>query len=295
MRKNIKFIAGTLNDSVELDGWFYTPHTGHAPYPTIIMSHGFGAIKEMSLSGYAEIFCNAGFACLVYDHRNTGASAGQPRGELDPWQQISDMRDAITYAAMLPEVDAQRIGLWGTSYSGGHVLVVAATDRRVKCVVSQVPTVSGYKNTLRSIPAEKFADFLKDIEQDRINRAKGLPPKMVPISVEGSESYAWSMIAAKGTDYVNAVTLRTRDLRMAYEPGVYLPRIAPTPLLMILGTHDTRCPTDDQLAAYSTAHEPKKLHLFQGGHYEPYSLRLEETGGKACEWFIEHLIKKFGK
>ena len=291
MRKNIKFHA----NGVELDGWFYTPENTQAPFPTLIMSHGFGAIKEMALDGYAEIFCKAGFACLVYDHRNTGASAGEPRGELDPWQQISDMRDAITYATMQPEVDAERIGRWGTSYSGGHVLVVAATDRRVKCVVSQVPTVSGFKNTLRSIPTDKFDAFLKDIDEDRINRAKGLPPKMVPISTEGSESYAWSMIAAKGTNYINSVTLRTLDLRMGYEPGTYLPRIAPTPLLMILGTHDTRCPTDDQLAAYSTAHEPKKLHLFKGGHYEPYSVRLEETAGKACEWFTEHLVTDYAR
>ena len=63
------------------------------------------------------------------------------RGEIDPWQQISDMRDAITYTAGRAEVDTDRIGIWGTSYSGGHCLVVAATDRRVKCVVSVVPTL----------------------------------------------------------------------------------------------------------------------------------------------------------
>jgi hypothetical protein len=89
------------------------------------------------------------------------------------------------------------------------VLVVAATDRRVKCVVSQVPTISGYKNTLRSIPTDKFDAFLAELNEDRLNRAKGLPPKMVPISTEGSESYAWSIVAGKGTGYVNSVTLRT--------------------------------------------------------------------------------------
>ena len=289
MRKNIKIMAG----GVELDGWFYTPELGVGPYPTIVVSHGFGAVKEMALDKYAEVFAKAGFACVVYDHRNTGLSAGEPRGELDPWQQISDMRDVITYAVMHPQVDAKRIGLWGTSYSGGHVQVVAATDRRIKCVVSQVPTVSGYRNTLRATPTDKFDDLLRDIDEDRINRAKGMPPKMVPISTEGSESYAWSIVAGKGTSYVNSVTLRTRDLRMGYEPGIFLPRIAPTPLLMILGTHDTRCPTDDQLAAYSTALEPKKLHLFKGGHYEPYNVRLEETSTVAAQWFTEHLMTKW--
>ena len=111
MRKDIKFFAA----GCELDGWLYTPDFGTAPHPTIVMSHGFGAIKEMALDKFADVFCAAGFACLVYDHRNTGKSAGEPRGELDPAQQISDMRDAITYAIMQPEIDADRIGLWGTS------------------------------------------------------------------------------------------------------------------------------------------------------------------------------------
>ena len=274
---------------VELSGWIYTPESGSGPYPAIVMSHGFGAVKEMSLDQYADLFCTAGFVCLVYDHRNTGTSAGEPRGELDPWQQINDMRDAITHVSMLTQVDPERIGLWGTSYSGGHALVVAAIDRRIKCVVSQAPTVSGFKNTLRSVPTDHYDQFLDDIARDRINRAKGLPPAYVPISTEGSESYAWSIVAGKGTSYVNAVTLRTRDLRMGYEPGAYLPRIAPTPLLMILATHDTRCPTDDQLAAYSTANEPKKLHLFKGGHYDPYTVRLQETAMAARDWFTTHL------
>ena len=141
MRTNLKITA----NGVELDAWFYTPDSAQGPFATIVMSHGFGAVKEMSLDQTAEVFVNAGFACVVYDHRNTGSSAGEPRLELDPWQQIADMRDVITWAVMQPQVDSKRLGLWGTSYSGGHVLVVAATDRRVKCVVSQVPTVAAIK------------------------------------------------------------------------------------------------------------------------------------------------------
>jgi len=288
MRTNLKITA----NGVELDAWFYTPDSAQRPFPTIVMSHGFGAVKEMSLDQTAEVFVNAGFACVVYDHRNTGSSAGEPRLELDPWQQIADMRDVITWAVMQPQVDSKRLGLWGTSYSGGHVLVVAATDRRVKCVVSQVPTVSGYKNTLRATPTDKLDAVLDAMNEDRINRAKGLPPKIVPISVEGSESYEWSAVAGVGTTYVNSVTLRTLDLRMAYEPGVYIPRIAPTPLLMIIADHDLRCPTDDQLAAFETAREPKKLHMFKGGHYQPYNVRLAECSGQAKDWFTEHLITR---
>ena len=97
-----------------------------------VMAHGFSGVKEMYLDKYADAFANAGFASVVYDNRNFGASDGQPRQEIDPWLQIRDYSDAITFALSLDQTDAARIGVWGSSYSGGHVLVVAAIDRRVK-------------------------------------------------------------------------------------------------------------------------------------------------------------------
>lgn len=78
-------------------------------------------------------------------------SDGEPRQELDPWQQVKDYRHAITYMQTQSLLDPEKIGIWGTSYSGGHVLVVAAIDRRVKCVVSQVPTISGWEGSLRRV------------------------------------------------------------------------------------------------------------------------------------------------
>jgi dienelactone hydrolase len=95
------------------------------------------------LDAFAKVFCEAGFCALVYDNRNLGASDGEPRQEIDPQAQIADYRHAITFARSLDEVDGDRIGIWGSSYSGAHVLVVGAIDRRVKCVVAQVPLISG--------------------------------------------------------------------------------------------------------------------------------------------------------
>jgi len=100
------------------------------------MAHGFSCTKEMFLDKYAEVFVKDGFAVLVYDNRNFGDSDGQPRLEVDPYSQIRDYWHAITYVSSLPQVDSSRIGIWGTSYTGGHVLQVAAIDKRVKCVVS---------------------------------------------------------------------------------------------------------------------------------------------------------------
>ncbi len=127
MRNDIAF---KTTDGTTLRGWHYLP-AGSGRYPTIVMAHGFSAVKEMYLDKFAEAFMQAGFASIVYDNRNLGASDGQPRQELDPWLQVRDYSDAITFARSLEQTDAERIGVWGSSYSGGHVLVVAAIDRRV--------------------------------------------------------------------------------------------------------------------------------------------------------------------
>jgi len=294
MRRDVTF--QTL-DQVALAGWLYLPENRETSVPGIVLSHGFGAVKEMALDTYAQAFCDAGFACLVYDHRNTGASGGTVRGELNPWEQIADTRDAITYLAGRPEVDPDRIGLWGTSYAGGHAIVVAAIDRRVRCVVALVPTISGYENTVRSlptdssIPANDIDEFVALMAEERRLRTQGASPRYIPISTEGSESFNWSKVAGKGTSYVNAVTMLSRDLRMGYEPGDYLPRVSPTPLLMVIAKEDTKCMSDIQLAAYSLAHEPKRLVIIPGGHYDPYTIEINRSSSAARDWFLEHLAE----
>src|SRR4030095_11978716 len=88
---------------VKLAGWFYRPE-GAGPFPVVVMSHGLGAVKEMALDRFAQRFAAAGLACVRYDHRNCGGSEGEPRFEFDPWRQINDMRDVITYAQALDDV-----------------------------------------------------------------------------------------------------------------------------------------------------------------------------------------------
>lgn len=127
------------------------------------MSHGFSALKEMDLNTFAEYFvAKLPISCLVYDNRGFGDSdvaEGEPRSEIVPMTQCSDISDAITYAATRPEVDADKLGIWGSSYSGGHVLYVGAVDRRVKVVLSQVPCVSGWDNFNRLVRPDFAVGF----------------------------------------------------------------------------------------------------------------------------------------
>jgi dienelactone hydrolase len=138
MRQDIEFDA----EGVTLRGWLYLPDGAGGPVPTVVMAHGFSAVKEMFLDSFAEAFAAGGLGAVVFDNRNFGASDGEPRQEIDPWAQVRDYRHAITWAQTRSEVDPDRIGVWGSSYSGGHVLVLGAIDKRIKCVACQVPLVA---------------------------------------------------------------------------------------------------------------------------------------------------------
>jgi len=168
MREDIEFQTA---DNVTLRGWFYKPSHADSglPLPCLVMAHGFSALKEMDLDTFAEHFIsNLPLACLVYDNRGFGDSdtkENQPRHEIIPAQQTSDFSDAITYAQSRPDVNKDRIGIWGSSYSGGHVLWVGAVDRRVKVVLSQVPCVDGWANFHRLIRPD-FVAGLNQVFQD---------------------------------------------------------------------------------------------------------------------------------
>src|SRR2546429_7859227 len=136
-RTDVEFSAG----GTTLRGWLYRP-PGDGPVPGVVMAHGFSAVKEMYLDSFAEVFAEAGLAALVFDNRNFGASDGEPRYEIDPWAQVRDYRHAITYMQTIPGVDRDRIAVWGSSYSGGHCIVLGAIDKRIKAVVAPVPPLS---------------------------------------------------------------------------------------------------------------------------------------------------------
>lgn len=298
MRRDIEFNA---EDGVTLRGWLYLPDDASRAAPTIVMAHGFSALKENYLDRYAEAFAASGLGGLVFDNRNFGASDGEPRQEIDPWQQVKDYRDAITYASGLSEVDESRIGIWGSSYSGAHVLVIGAIDRRVKCVASQVPLISGHRNARRLIRADVIAAIQDMFNADRQSRFAGEAPGMiavvsndpaVPCALPTPDSYEWftETAASRAPAWRNEVTLRSIEMFMEYEPGVYIEYISPTPLLMVVAAQDHLTVADEAIAAYERALEPKKLVLLKGGHFDAYVKDFETASGAARDWFTEHLI-----
>jgi fermentation-respiration switch protein FrsA (DUF1100 family) len=295
-RRDVEFDA----EGTTLRGWFYPAEGASRPAPVIVMAHGFSAVKEMYLDRYGEAFSQAGLSALVFDNRGFGASDGEPRQEIDPVAQVRDYRHAITYASGLPEVDRTRVGVWGSSYSGGHVIVVGAIDRRVKAVVAQVPLVSGYENIRALVRSDFIGGFREQFDADREARGRGEAPAMVPVvdkdplapsALPTPDSYQWftETHGLRAPSWRNEVTLRTVEMLSEYEPRAYIRRISPTPLLMLVAENDVLTPTELAIDAYEDAREPKKLVILPGGHFDAYVDGYDHSMPPARDWFVEHL------
>lgn len=300
MKQDVTFSSQGLNCA----GWLYTPEDlGQGENrPAIVMAHGFSAVKEMYLSNFAEKFEQAGFVVLVFDYRYFGDSEGEPRGRLIPAEQHEDYKNAITWVSQRPEVDRDRIGVWGSSYSGGHVLHLAAFDRRIKAAVAQVPLVNGWENAQRLMRPDIFAGFHGMLAQDREARyagetSAGVPvvaPEGEPSALPTPESYEWFTTTAESLapNWRNEVSLESMESFLEYDPAGSIRLISPTPLLMVVGAEDTLTPTDMAIAAYERAMEPKQLVVMEGGkHFDAYTEPgLSQAANPAVEWFERHLM-----
>lgn len=274
-------------DGTVLSGWIARPESD-GPHPLVILTHGLSGLIDLGIDLYAEVFVPAGFACLAYDHRNWGRSEGEPRYESDPWQQVADMRDAISFARQIEDVDADRIGLWGSSYAGGHVLVAAALDARVKCIVSQVPFVSGSRNFDIWVPEGEREAVSAVLAADADGRWQGEAPKTRPVALPGDETEAWIKRADVNGIYPNELTFRSMDLARTYEPGIFADRLS-VPMMMLVAKNDVMTPAEWQVEAFNRAPAPKEIVELECGHYDMYTERLPEAAEAASGWFAKHL------
>lgn len=300
-KNNVELITEDVEFGVSgqaIRGTLYVPTDRAGNLPAVAFAHGWGMVAGGDLEGYAKVVASRGFVCLTFDFRNLGRSDGIPRQEILPYSQVDDYRDAITFLEARADVDSSRIGVWGSSYSGGHVLVVAAIDKRVACVVSQVPTISGFDASLRRNRPDDLISQRALFNQDRLARLEGAEPTYIQtvgvegehVAYPGAESREYMIAESLRTpEWRNETTLRSVEAARGYEPGEWASRIGPVPLLMIVGSNDVLTPTDMQLDAYAWALEPKRLLIVDGGHYSVYQEHFEATSGAAAEWFTENL------
>lgn len=291
-RQNTAF---QTQDNLTLRGWLYTPSTSHQPHPCIIMTHGFTALKEHQLDRFARVFCEQGFTVLAYDQRNFGESDGEPRFDIDPMTQVKDLSAAITFVQTLPNVDPNKIGLWGNSFSGGNVLVAGALDKRVKAIVAQVPFVEGYHQQMRMHHPERFAKIEQQYAKEALSLSQGHPPRLIPVVTADSEQPAvmklpdaYAFFTSVST-WENKVTFCSVQRAGDYRPVDFIQQISPIPVLWIVAREDTVNLTALALQAYEQAPAPKELLMIDGDHFAPFGAAFTRCSEAATGWFDKYL------
>lgn len=301
-RQEVEF----LSEGTVIRGWYYAPE-GEGPHPSVVLAGGWCYVRELVMPYYAESFAARGVGALVFDYRNLGVSGGEPRQHLDPWMQIRDYQNALSYLESRADVDSDRLGAWGISYSGGHVIVLAATDPRVKSIVSQIPVVDGYENMRRVHGTMGYRKLWATILEDRAVRYANPDGRlMIPHATAEPDRdlSTWpfpetyhTFKALKETEaplYQNSSTVESVDLLLNYDIIPFARRVYDTPTLMIVAEGDDLTLWDLEIGAFNALPTAKKrLHVLpHTTHMTLYSDRskLAIAAEQASAWFADTLL-----
>ena len=267
------------SEGATLRGLLLRPVDNSRRQPIVVMAHGTSATVTMVADMYADAFCRAGLAVLLYDHRNFGRSDGVPRQEINPWIQARGYRDAMNFVEKIEGVDPGRIALWGDSYSGGEVMVVGAIDRRVRAIVAQCPVCGADEPTVE--PTRAAFEVIKDIllVGDVSGSAEmttgplpvvsfdqvGTPSLLKPI-----QAFRWFIDygGRAGTHWVNSVTRVIPATPIPYHPVLCSPFVE-APTLMMVAPEDEMVHANYAVArhAYELLQGPKQWYDIAGGHF----------------------------
>ena len=261
-------------------GWLYHPAgNGQTGLPCIIMAHGLGGTRDAGLTPYAEKFAAAGFAVLVFDYRHFGASDGEPRQLVSVRRQLQDWAGAVQFARTLAIVDAERIGLWGSSFSGGHVLVTAARDGRIAAISAQGPMMDGLAATLNIIRYAGFGRLLALAGlglRDQFGALLGRDPVMVPlVAAEGQVAVMATADAQTGYHNITPVTWRNEicarlGLWLAFYRPVASAGSVRCPVLMQVCQKDSVAPAGAAVETARRLGPLADLRQYPIGHFAVY-------------------------
>lgn len=291
-RIDIQFTSGGLKCA----GWFYRA-AGDDKKPCIILAHGFSGLKEFRLDAYAEKFASAGYHALVFDYRYFGGSEGEPRRILDIDKQLEDWHAAIAYARTLDCVDPDRIVLWGTSFSGGHVVKVAVKDGRIVAVISQVPhmdgfatvRMSGFRNGMRL----SWAGW-KDTFRSWFGKspyyvpAAGRPGELAAMTAPGVAEGIKKLYPAGWNQADQGIAARIFLKMSFYSPGKYAKKMT-MPWLVQVADYDNTTPVEPAVKAAGKA---PRAHLvrYKCGHFDMYVEPLfKEVVGEQLRFLKENV------
>lgn len=255
--------------------WLTRP-TGPGPHPALVLVHGFGANHTMSLDSYEQRFSQAGIATLAFDYRGLGESGGLPRQRLSLRSHRQDVGSALDFLAALPDIDACRLGLWGTSLGAMHVLRVAAARDDVAAVVVQCPIIDG-PATLHRLGLSAVIRLTPAIVDDLGRRLLGLTPHYIPIvGMPGSAAAVtvpgaldgWNSTVSPGGTFDNRVGA-SDVVEIAVTSARHVARRITAPTLVCLSDRETL--TDPRRAADIARRIPRgEVRHYNANHFDVY-------------------------
>jgi pimeloyl-ACP methyl ester carboxylesterase len=270
-RTEVRFRSG----SEECGAWLYLPQA-EGRSAAVVLGHGLGAVKEMGLDAYAERFARAGYVALAFDYRHFGASGGAPRQLLDIKRQLADWAAAVAWVRERPEVEADRVAVFGSSFGGGHAILTAARDRRIAAAIAQCPFTDGLASSLTLGPVST-AKVTALAVRDLLAQLRGAEP--VRVALAGRPGSAALMATADAEpgylalvppslDFTNAVAARVALAITLHRPG-RAARDVTAPILFSVCDRDTVAPARPTLRHARRAPRGEVLR-YPVGHFDIY-------------------------
>ncbi len=260
----------------------------------IVLCHGYTGVKDLYLPDNARTLNEAGYMVMTFDYKGWGESAGT-RSRLAPYSRVADVQAALSFFSTLPEVDANRLGIYGTSYGGATVVWVGAIDPRVQCIVSVVGIGHG-RRWMRSVRhPDEWYDLLDRSAADRAKRAiTGTSEYVERSEILLPDRQSAELAAAarrQNPAAVNTIPLEYVDDTLGFNPEWVVDKIAPRPILFITTDNDRLVPPEESQHLYARAGEPKKLVMLHGyGHYEVYTEpAFSEVMQATLDWYQTYL------
>ena len=284
-----------------LAGWWFRPEQpDNDPVPCIVMAHGLGGTRDAGLVSYARSFAEAGFAVLLFDYRHFGDSDGEPRQLISIRRQLADWQAAIDYARQQSGIDPDRVALWGSSFSGGHVIVAAARDGRVAAISAQGPMMDGLAAVANIIGYAGVGGLVRLSRlalRDRARALFGLEPVYAPIvgppgttAAMATEDAEPGYRAIVPDDWRNELAARVALQLPFYRPVRHARRLS-CPALIIVCSEDSVAPPEAAEKTARRAGLKAELLRYEGmGHFDIYvGEGFERSSSDQISFFRRHL------